>query len=151
MSIDAQANLRTLRDVLVGEVFLVSGQSNMELPLLRAEHAERELSDAELPSVRLFKVPRAATREPEFRGAGQWQPACAETAAPFSAIDSTRSPWNRPERTRRRTSRSSASRGTSASSPSPKSSALKNDSRNPPSPSQRTSSIRTGATPFRKP
>jgi sialate O-acetylesterase len=51
-------------DVLVGEVFLCAGQSNMLLPLARADDARREIAAANRPRLRLFTVRTAAGGDP---------------------------------------------------------------------------------------
>src|SRR5689334_22825493 len=46
----------TLQDVWIGEVWLASGQSNMEWKLGSALNAEQEIEQADWPQIRLFKV-----------------------------------------------------------------------------------------------
>jgi sialate O-acetylesterase len=71
----------SLRDVLVGEVWLCSGQSNMEWSL--AQLKETAAGD---PSLRLLKVPRCATGVAEAAFEAKWSACDAETAATFSAV-----------------------------------------------------------------
>ena len=59
------ADSLVVTDVLVGEVWLASGQSNMNWPLSGALNAEAELARADHPQIRLFKVPIAAEVEPQ--------------------------------------------------------------------------------------
>jgi len=82
-----------LEDVLVGEVWICSGQSNMEMPVGRAGPGysgvieyERELAAADHPQVRLFTVERAFALEPEADCAGVWQRCRPESVAEFSAV-----------------------------------------------------------------
>ncbi len=78
-------NTITLRDVLVGEVWLCSGQSNMAMPVQRAQQAEQEIAQARHPSIRLLKVTRGVADEPgEFAGK-QWELCSPETVPEFSA------------------------------------------------------------------
>ncbi len=74
-------------DILVGDVFLCSGQSNMELPVTRALDAANQLRNAGDDAIRLFKVPRetAAVPQADFAEPVAWQAASAETVADFSA------------------------------------------------------------------
>ncbi|NCX99352.1 MAG: hypothetical protein EBX35_12445, partial [Planctomycetia bacterium] len=58
--ISGRADSVTLDDVLVGEVWLCAGQSNMLLPLARATDAKREIAAATQPLVRLFHWQAAA-------------------------------------------------------------------------------------------
>ena len=86
-------NTIALRDILVGDVWLASGQSNMEFPLKRiddfggVENADRELATASHPTIRLFKVPRKAAVTPQQDvEATTWSVATPETVANFSAV-----------------------------------------------------------------
>lgn len=75
------------QDVLMGDVFLCSGQSNMEFNVSRANNAGREY-DPDDESIRLFKAPKTPKPAPqiEFSGDPQWQLASAETVPDFSAV-----------------------------------------------------------------
>jgi sialate O-acetylesterase len=75
-----------LDDVLVGEVWLASGQSNMEFPLSRAEDGTAEATRARRPDLRVFKVAPVAAREPQPTVAGAWRVCAPETAGEFSAV-----------------------------------------------------------------
>lgn len=76
-----------LQDVLAGEVWLASGQSNMEWPLSSAKDGERDLANADIPEMRLLTIPRNGTVEPvEFVANDGWQPCTPQTAASFSAV-----------------------------------------------------------------
>ncbi len=76
-----------LRDVLVGEVWLCSGQSNMEWPLRQARDAEIEAaSAADCPRLRFFTVERVTARTPQEDCRGQWEVGNPESAMAFSAV-----------------------------------------------------------------
>ena len=49
----------TLKNVLVGDVWICSGQSNMEMPVARVRNAEQEIAAANHPRIRLFNVANA--------------------------------------------------------------------------------------------
>ncbi|MET0549178.1 MAG: sialate O-acetylesterase [Xanthomonas sp.] len=87
MTVRAGQDRQVVRDVLMGDVWLCSGQSNMELPVWRALDANRELAAATQPSIRLFTVPKAAAVTPQeaFPAAVAWGPASPETVREFSA------------------------------------------------------------------
>lgn len=52
-------DIRTIRDILVGDVFLLGGQSNMELPVARVmERFGEEIRHTEKPEIRMFEVPK---------------------------------------------------------------------------------------------
>jgi sialate O-acetylesterase len=77
---------RVLEDVLVGEVWLASGQSNMEWPLLAAGDGETEIARADQYPIRMFKVARTTSREPARQVDGQWQVSSPQTAHEFSVV-----------------------------------------------------------------
>lgn len=75
------------RDVLVGDVWLCSGQSNMELPVWRSLNAASEIAAATMPRIRLFTVPQhaAVQAQESFNGSTAWTSATPDTAREFSA------------------------------------------------------------------
>jgi sialate O-acetylesterase len=81
-----------LQDVLVGDVWLGSGQSNMEMPVGHAggwqsgvANWQQELAAADLPRLRLFTVGRRRSDRPADDVQGTWQVCSPETARTFSA------------------------------------------------------------------
>jgi sialate O-acetylesterase len=84
-------NTITLHDILVGEVWVCSGQSNMEMPLARGYgwggvlNHEQEVAAAQYPRMRLFKVNWSATWAPKAECYGKWQACTPDSAALFSA------------------------------------------------------------------
>jgi len=62
---------RELKDVLVGEVWVCSGQSNMQWSVLSSWDADLEIATAKYPNIRLISVPQVGTQEPQddFKGA----------------------------------------------------------------------------------
>jgi sialate O-acetylesterase len=77
----------TIPDMLVGDVWLASGQSNMEWPVEQAQDAEREIARADDVGIRHFKVPKSWSGQPEARlTGGQWQAASPQTVGRFSAV-----------------------------------------------------------------
>ncbi|MBN6150566.1 beta galactosidase jelly roll domain-containing protein [Xanthomonas sp. AmX2] len=76
-----------VQDVLIGDVWLCSGQSNMELPVHRTLDSRSEIADAAHPAIRLLKVPAQSSATPQagFGGAVAWQPATPDTVRDFSA------------------------------------------------------------------
>ncbi len=75
-----------LNDVLVGEVWVASGQSNMEWPVALSNNAEQEIAEANNPQIRLFVVPKAVADRPlKDLSGGAWQPCTSETVRNFSA------------------------------------------------------------------
>ena len=80
-------NTVTIRDVVVGEVWLASGQSNMEWPVRMAQDAAGEIAAANNPLLRHLTVGHnvAATPAETVKTSG-WQAATPETAGEFTAI-----------------------------------------------------------------
>ncbi len=80
-------NTRTVKNVLVGEVWVASGQSNMEFSLAAAANAATEVPAANDPNLRMFTVTKAIAAEPRADVAGgSWQSASPQTARAFSAV-----------------------------------------------------------------
>jgi sialate O-acetylesterase len=78
---------QVLEDVLVGEVWLASGQSNMEWPLIAAAGAEEEVPRADFPAIRLLTIPKTTAETPnDFVDNDGWQVCTPQSAAPFSAV-----------------------------------------------------------------
>jgi len=78
-----------LHDVLVGDVWLCGGQSNMELPLSRVRNAEAEIAAANHPQIRLFTVKSHAAYSPSSQVQGSWKVCSPKTVAEnggFSAV-----------------------------------------------------------------
>lgn len=73
-------------DVMVGELWLASGQSNMALRLREARNGAEEVKNSADPRLRLFSVEREWTRLPAVRGTGRWRPSSPESSADFSAV-----------------------------------------------------------------
>lgn len=74
-----------LRDLLVGEVWLCSGQSNMAMRVDRAKDPAKEKKASSLPRLRVFTVNRKAAPEPIPDVTGSWVVSSPETAGHFSA------------------------------------------------------------------
>jgi sialate O-acetylesterase len=69
----------TIRDVLVGDVWVGSGQSNMEWPVRQTTNAAQEVAAASFPHIRLFTVPRKVADAPQDDLAGEWKLTTPET------------------------------------------------------------------------
>jgi sialate O-acetylesterase len=75
----------TVADVLVGEVWLGSGQSNMKMMVKSSASFAQERAAADLPLVRMFIETSNAAPEPQERGAGKWHVCSPATVGDFSA------------------------------------------------------------------
>ncbi|MFC5530548.1 sialate O-acetylesterase [Cohnella yongneupensis] len=83
--IEASADRIVLRDVLVGDVWLAGGQSNMEWRLIDSADPQPEIASASLPNIRYYEVPRVAFDDGQ-QHAGAWTVCSPETAAQFTAV-----------------------------------------------------------------
>ncbi|MDQ8194721.1 sialate O-acetylesterase [Coraliomargarita sp. SDUM461004] len=79
-------NVLSFVDVLVGEVWFCSGQSNMEWSVRNSNHADVELATANNPQIRLITVSKNGTQQLQDDFKGEWQLATSETVADFSAV-----------------------------------------------------------------
>ncbi|MBB6430645.1 sialate O-acetylesterase [Algisphaera agarilytica] len=77
---------KRFKNVLVGEVWHCSGQSNMRWKVMNAAGAEAEIAAADYPLIRHFSNPMVSKAEPQFSTGGQWQVASPETIGGFSAV-----------------------------------------------------------------
>ena len=80
-------NTLSLQDILVGDVWLLGGQSNMEWPLLQTNGGEDSIKSADYPHIRLFEVGRHVSIFPiQDVVEASWNTCTPETIANFSAI-----------------------------------------------------------------
>jgi sialate O-acetylesterase len=81
-----------LGDILLGEVWLCSGQSNMEMPLEGwpptnpITNSDTEIAKAKYPNIRLFGMKRAYSPTPEDACDGEWTACTPQNARTFSAV-----------------------------------------------------------------
>lgn len=79
-------NTITLTNVCVGEVWICSGQSNMEFGLWQADTGKAAVAAAGDVQLRLFHVPKATNDLPQYAVTAAWQPCNSNTVAGFSAV-----------------------------------------------------------------
>ncbi len=80
------SNTLTIQNVLVGEVWVCSGQSNMEWPLVNTTGATEVIAQANFPEIRLFTVPKKTSGTPLDNVEGRWVVASPEQVGQFSAV-----------------------------------------------------------------
>lgn len=80
-------NAIIINNILVGEVWVCSGQSNMEWPVRAANNAESEIKDSNFPQIRHFTVAKAVSDKPqeEVTG-GDWKAATPDNVGDFTAV-----------------------------------------------------------------
>lgn len=86
IDIESKNEKISVSDVLVGEVWICSGQSNMEFQLRSANNADKEIASATDSRIRSFDVVKDMARFPKDNLEGEWRPASPATAGGFSAI-----------------------------------------------------------------
>jgi sialate O-acetylesterase len=75
-----------LQNILVGEVWICSGQSNMEWQVNRCANPQEEIAKANHPNIRLFDVPGHTVHPlPQSKGKGNWKVCTPATIPSFSA------------------------------------------------------------------
>jgi sialate O-acetylesterase len=79
-------NRLVVRDVLVGEVWFASGQSNMEWILFKAIGGDAAIREADYPQIRLFTVPQLLAKQPQEDMVADWRPCSPKTVSWFSAV-----------------------------------------------------------------
>ena len=79
-------NTVTVKNILVGEVWVCSGQSNMQWPVKQSANAEQEVAGATYPKIRLFSVERRVADMPQDDCKGNWVECSPQTVGDFSAV-----------------------------------------------------------------
>ena len=85
MTVSGQ-NTVTVKNVLVGDVWVCGGQSNMEWALAKASNGAEAVARAADPQIRLLMIPKLAVDEPRTDTKVEWKECKSETAKSFSAI-----------------------------------------------------------------
>ena len=75
-----------IKNVLVGEVWLCSGQSNMEWTVQQSANYEEEQKRAHYPHIRMITVKKTFSTEPEFTFEGRWKMTHPDSVGSFSAV-----------------------------------------------------------------
>ena len=77
-----------ISDVMIGEVWICSGQSNMEWRVSQSANAQREIANAKHPMIRFFDVPKHVRQNEPQKDAqeSEWKICSPETIAGFSAV-----------------------------------------------------------------
>lgn len=79
-------NTLSYENILMGEVWVCSGQSNMQMSVAGSNDAEAEIAAADYPSIRLFSVPLVTADEPQWNCGGQWVACSPQTVPGFTAV-----------------------------------------------------------------
>ena len=82
----AGSSKRELKNILVGEVWVCSGQSNMGFTVQSCWDADLEIATANFPNIRLISVPQVGTQEIQDDFKGQWEPCSPKNVGEFTAV-----------------------------------------------------------------
>ena len=86
LRVSHETNRPEFADVMIGEVWLAGGQSNMELELHTSEHGDEAIAAADDPLLRFYNTPKAGRIDESAEAASGWEPALAPQVAGMSAI-----------------------------------------------------------------
>ncbi len=75
-----------LNNILCGEVWLCSGQSNMEWPVAKTDNAKEEVAGASYPNIRLFHIPKKSSPDKQTDVDASWQECNPQNIPGFTAI-----------------------------------------------------------------
>jgi sialate O-acetylesterase len=84
MQVSAGSTVR-IQDILVGEVWLGSGQSNMAMKVNGCDNAKEEIANASFPQIRMFTVARTPNKTAQRNCKGSWVVCSPNTVKAFSA------------------------------------------------------------------
>ena len=82
----AGKNTILLKNILIGEVWICSGQSNMDFGLHYVVNGRQEVAEADYPQIRLFKLPRITAGKPQSDVDADWMVCAPQSADVFSAV-----------------------------------------------------------------
>ena len=86
LSVKGKDSEHIFQNILVGDVWVCSGQSNMEFQVKNVNNASTEVANSDFPNIRLFTVGRSMANHPQKDVEGTWQ-VCSPSSVPdFSAV-----------------------------------------------------------------
>ena len=86
LTVKGDFNLTIYKNVLVGDVWLCSGQSNMEWLVKNSNDAQNEIANSDYPNIRLFTVGREINNHPQENVTGEWKVCASVSVGDFSAV-----------------------------------------------------------------
>ena len=87
INVKAKSGNASVKDVLIGEVWLCSGQSNMEFTVKQSDNFSSEKKDADYPQIRQFYVEHVVETAPQKDlKSGEWKASSPETVGDFTAV-----------------------------------------------------------------
>ncbi|MCA9034440.1 MAG: sialate O-acetylesterase [Planctomycetaceae bacterium] len=85
MEVSGDGGMISLSNILVGEVWLCSGQSNMAMTVAGVQNAEDEIAGADIPTLRMFTVRSGHSTQPQADCQGKWINSHPNSVGSFSA------------------------------------------------------------------
>lgn len=82
----AGKNKISYKNVMLGDVWVCSGQSNMQWTVANSDNPQEEIKNANYPNIRLITVPRTSNAVPQENFQGNWVPCTSETIPEFSGV-----------------------------------------------------------------
>ncbi|HLL88222.1 MAG TPA: sialate O-acetylesterase [Tepidisphaeraceae bacterium] len=79
-------NALRVENVVLGEVWVCSGQSNMEWSVRMSKDAEKEMAAGDFPQIRHFAVAKKVATEPRQEAGGRWEVCTPQTVGNFTAV-----------------------------------------------------------------
>lgn len=79
-------NELSFKNILVGDVWVCSGQSNMQWNVKNSNNSDNEIANAKYPNIRLITVPMASSSKPQDNFNGNWVECSPESVPGFSAV-----------------------------------------------------------------
>lgn len=86
MTVTGASNALQVTNILLGEVWICSGQSNMFFPLSKAANSTVEIQTANYPKIRLLSIPRMAKATPQTTFTAPWKVCTPTSVKEFSAV-----------------------------------------------------------------
>jgi sialate O-acetylesterase len=86
ITLKGKKNTVVIKNILAGQVWVCSGQSNMQWSVRQSANPEQEIAAATYPKIRLFSVERKVAETPQDDCKGKWVECSPETVGDFSAV-----------------------------------------------------------------
>lgn len=86
ISITSEGQTQTLNNLLIGDIWFASGQSNMQFRMKELENSDKEINQANFPNIRLLTVDFNYAGHPIQNFKGHWEPLTPQSAKEFSAV-----------------------------------------------------------------
>ena len=86
LTVQGKENSIKIENILIGDIWLCSGQSNMEWTVEQSANSKQEVQNANYPEIRALKVPKSIKNSPQDNFNAQWEICSPSTVGAFSGI-----------------------------------------------------------------